>query len=419
MSGVAEIVARYRVVTPLFCGGADPTTAAELRLPSFKGVLRFWWRALAWSYYQADLTKIHAAENDLFGSGGAGARRSRVVMRLGTASGYAQRAKGAVLQDANGQIVGHGARYLGYGLMEAFDRGDLQAGQLSRACLVEARRGVPFEFEVHLRCRGVDPPVLELLQRGLEIMGTVGGLGARSRRGYGSLALTGLTSDGSSEWKPPTSIAELKERIATLTVPTRSQLPEYTAFSEGSRHVLLHASNCSDPLALLDRVGREMVHHRSFGNNGMVLASRQGRGVQAEQNFRDDHDWMQNVAAGGGPPPSHPERIAFGLPHNYYFSHNPRGRQKAFVGPGDGPDRRASPLLIHVHICDASPVVVLSFLPAQFLPYDTRGRRTIKVGGHRVPQVPEPQLYKAIHDFLDRFGGPRGKESFSHFEVHP
>lgn len=427
MSGIVEIVARYRVVTPLFCGGADPTATAaeaELRLPSFKGVLRYWWRALAWSHYQANLAEIAAAENDLFGSGGGDARRSRVVMRFGTVSGQAQRPQGAVLEDVSRRVVGQGARYLGYGLMEAFDRKDKEAknviakaGQLVRACLLAAA-AVPFVFEVHLRCREMKPPVLELLLRALEIMGTVGGLGARSRRGYGSLALAGLTVDGSSTWKPPTSISELKERLATSTAMARgTNLPKYTAFSQSSRHVLLQASGCSDPLVLLDRVGRQMVLYRSFGRGGKVLAEPGGRGgIEAEQNFHDDHDLMQDVAAGRRPRGSHPRRIAFGLPHNYFFSST---RRPVNVDPGAGLERRASPLFIHIHMCGDAPVAVLSFLPAAFLPEDGSGRRTIDVGGHHVPLTPEPQLYEPIHELLDRFGGPRGKEGFSHVEVHP
>ncbi|HID77150.1 MAG TPA: type III-B CRISPR module RAMP protein Cmr1, partial [Planctomycetaceae bacterium] len=39
--------ATYRIVTPMFCAGADEQRA-ELRLPSFKGALRFWWRSLMW-----------------------------------------------------------------------------------------------------------------------------------------------------------------------------------------------------------------------------------------------------------------------------------------------------------------------------------------------------------------------------------
>ena len=53
MKMAVEINARYLVTTPLFGRGADDDRP-ELRLPSFKGVLRFWWRALAWSRLQGD-----------------------------------------------------------------------------------------------------------------------------------------------------------------------------------------------------------------------------------------------------------------------------------------------------------------------------------------------------------------------------
>ena len=75
-----EIEATYRVVTPMFCGGAEPETHAELRLSSFKGVLRFWWRALAWSRLGGDLGRIKQHEDALFGSADGG--QSSVSMRL-------------------------------------------------------------------------------------------------------------------------------------------------------------------------------------------------------------------------------------------------------------------------------------------------------------------------------------------------
>lgn len=70
------LTANYRVVTPMFLSGADQT-AAELRLPSFKGALRFWWRALAPA---RDVQQLRDVEDFLFGSTRAGA--SRVRMRL-------------------------------------------------------------------------------------------------------------------------------------------------------------------------------------------------------------------------------------------------------------------------------------------------------------------------------------------------
>ena len=55
---------RLEVVTPLFLGGADPSTP-ELRVAPFKGMLRFWWRAL---YGSNDLKKMKSSEADIFGS---------------------------------------------------------------------------------------------------------------------------------------------------------------------------------------------------------------------------------------------------------------------------------------------------------------------------------------------------------------
>jgi hypothetical protein len=43
-----SIEASFRIVTPMFIGGADQTPADGIRPPSVKGALRFWWRALNW-----------------------------------------------------------------------------------------------------------------------------------------------------------------------------------------------------------------------------------------------------------------------------------------------------------------------------------------------------------------------------------
>ena len=74
-----RIEATYRVTTPMFCGGANQREP-ELRLPSFKGVLRFWWRALAWSRLKGDLAAIKGEEDALLGSADEG--QARVSMRL-------------------------------------------------------------------------------------------------------------------------------------------------------------------------------------------------------------------------------------------------------------------------------------------------------------------------------------------------
>lgn len=387
-----EIEVTYRVVTPLFCAGAD-STHSEIRLPSFKGVLRFWWRALAWSRCGADLETIRWQEDALFGS--AGGSQSCVSMRLDLPTNPPIVRKGEVLtvSRTGGDVVGEGARYLGYGVMEAFasKKRGTKNGQLTRAC-----RRAPFDFTVLMRCRNLNDTDLTSLKDALVALGTLGGMGAKSRKGYGSLSIQSLRVSGVNQWSRPQSLNDLRDAIKTFRPDDSTEsLPEFTALSGNTRHVLL-SSDKNEPVELLDLVGRELVRFRSWGRNGKIL----GGSVESERKFTDDHDLMKN-----GSHSAHPRRIAFGLPHNYGPS------KEMQVGPYNKDlDRRASPLFIHIHECGSTPVAVLSFLPARFLP---KGKSDISVGGSKVSQRPEEELYCPIHEFLDRLldSGKR-KEKF-------
>ncbi len=328
-----EIEATYRVVTPMFCAGADPGRA-ELRLPSFKGVLRFWWRALAWSRLDGNLDEIQRQEDMLFGSTRAG--QSSVSMRL-TQSDRSENILGKNLR------VGQGARYLGYGVVDG-------GSDDERGCLLP-----PSDFTVHLRGRDLEDEQVTSLQSALIVLGTIGGMGARSRKGFGSLVIKSLRVDSQERWSTPKTVNDFGGRIKSLR-PCRGpkDLPDYTALTCRSRHVLL-PSDQAEHLRLLDLIGLELK---------AAIRSCDSRA-----------------------------RIAFGLP---------RGRRI---------DRRASPLFIHIHECGDTPVAVLSFLPARFLP---EGKSEISVGATRVRQTPEPELYRPIHEFLDRLRDPETrKEGFT------
>ena len=371
-----EIEATYRVVTPMFCGGANPGHA-ELRVPSFKGALRFWWRALAWSRQDGDLEMIRREEDKLFGSASGG--QSRVSMSLTEPIETRPLAAGKVLEDA-GNVVGEGARYLGYGVMETFRRRDRRAGELIRACLL-----APFDLTICMRTRRLNDDQVQSLQDALIAVGLFGGMGAKSRKGYGSLVVRSLRVAGEEPWRAPRSIVELSARIGALACERSTNgWADFTAVSGKMRHLLV-TGEARTPLVLLDLIGRELVRYRSWGHRGTVL------GQRSERNFEDDHDLMKLNRMQRT---KHPLRIAFGLPHNY--GPNPSDQ----VGPFDrGLDRRASPLFIHLHECAGKPVAVLSFLPARFLP---RGKSDISVGGSRIRQQPEEDLYRPVHDFLER-----------------
>src|SRR5512147_1727418 len=77
MAALRSLDVELEAVTPLWIGGAD--ARAELRPPSVRGCMRFWFRALAGGLLGETLNEILRAESAVFGNT---ARASSVVVRL-------------------------------------------------------------------------------------------------------------------------------------------------------------------------------------------------------------------------------------------------------------------------------------------------------------------------------------------------
>jgi CRISPR-associated protein Cmr1 len=364
---------------------------------------------MAWERVK-DASRLRDEEAALFGSSDERVGQSKVLIRIDRTTVIpAALCPPEQLKDGT-QVVGSGARYLGYGVMEAFASRNKNTveGQLTRSCFP-----APFTFTVNLLLKpSVKPEQTQEIAQTLKVWGLVGGLGSKSRKGYGSLTLLSLKLDDKANWTPPATAENVADAIRTILGPTQvrasqsgdlsqsqNELPEWTAFSLASRVVVVSAdSRDRSSLTLLDKIGREIVRYRSWGRNGKVLGN-----VDSEQNFKDDHDLMKLQSSQRK---NHPQRIVFGLPHNYGNQHHQR------VGPADTQlDRRASPLFIHIYqeSSGSPPVGVLTFLPSRFLPQD---RDVIDTGGDRTP-LDEENLWQPIHSFFGRLLDPNDrKESF-------
>ncbi|MBA2662026.1 MAG: type III-B CRISPR module RAMP protein Cmr1 [Bradymonadaceae bacterium] len=387
--------------------GASAKVNAELRLAGFKGALRFWWRAMGWQRF-ADLDQVRSEGARIFGDATA---QSAVLFRLG--AGLSQSCSGGdcLPIEVEDETSGEGLLYLGAGLWETVDTGKSGGRRgarptelrVSRACLP-----APFEFTVKMLVRGADGQdvICQELEQSLKLLGLVGGIGARSRRGFGSLTLVELRAPAGRVWKAPQTLEALASELEALKLfgasGSASNRVPYTAFSKDSRVVLLQGGDNESAAQLLDRVGKEMMRYRSWGKKGVVL------GQRAEKNFRDDHHLMQS-ATQGRRVNGHPKRIVFGLPQSYYFSSLRTG--SSVTPSGLDVDRRASPLLIHIHqVSDERPVAVVTFLPADFLP----DGEEVSVGKKsRVEVKTNETLWEPIHGFLDRLlDASRSVESF-------
>src|SRR6266571_3109716 len=88
--GMPKVIFTLRTLTPLFLAGADQTKA-ELRAPTFRGLMRYWYRALVGGVVGANeraLPQIIAAESALFGATDTG---SAITVQVSEASKSPQR----------------------------------------------------------------------------------------------------------------------------------------------------------------------------------------------------------------------------------------------------------------------------------------------------------------------------------------
>ncbi len=172
-------------ITPIFMRGADQTKA-EIRSSSIKGLMRWWFRALAGNYFGDNVDKLRETEEEIFGST---KRRSGVVVELTL----------------------HQINFSYYPLPMVWNK---NAGNRLRRYAIAPRSS----FGINIRSN--DSTYLRVASCSLLALSHFGGLGFRSNRGAGSVRIKNYESDVEIPKLPkhksdiPTFIDEL---IATVS----------------------------------------------------------------------------------------------------------------------------------------------------------------------------------------------------------
>ena len=277
MQAQKSFILNLKVVTPMFLGG--PEKQAELRPQSIKGALRFWFRATHQNYREK--------EGQLFGSEEHG-------------TGYFS----VSLKDKNllpnGNVSFNSAadplRYVAYGMEKR----------------EAVREGSTFSLELRFRY-GVAAEDRESIKRTVWAWLVFGGLGARSRRGFGALCvLPPYDEQLSSSGLGFRSKADLTNSVTKFinSVNKPSDLPYYSCFSFQSRCLI--GPEEVDAKSVLRSIAQKLRDYRSFEKRKSLTD------VHERDLFLSDHDNVKHYLKDGTLPPL-PDRIAFGLPHNYYF----------------------------------------------------------------------------------------------------
>ena len=322
---VAMAIPKFQVtletVTPLFLGGSNPRGEPELRAASFRGALRFWFRALLGGVLGDRPDEIFKRESEVFGSTD---HASPVVVQIERRTlnfiGYSQMTQNRA-----------GIAYLFFGARRFGNEPERKA----------IKSGSQFTFTIRLRTGVEDPKVFRAAYASLWLLTSLGGLGMRSRKGGGNLRV--ISADWDDELLPPLVLqAQTPEQLQKELQDGLHRLRKWAAetfngslsptFQAQPTFDVLHPDWCSIA-----------VVNREFANWSEAL----NEFGQAMQQFRrrrqPDYNNVKAVLQGGNRLTS-VQRAAFGLPIVFYF----RSLEKSGTLEGEEHDRRASPLLVRV-----------------------------------------------------------------------
>jgi CRISPR-associated protein Cmr1 len=212
-----------QVTTPLF-NAADDQGGTGVRVPSLRGAMRFWFRALAGTVAGPDLALLARMEEAVFGSAQV---PSPVKMRIQAQPKVTSNRQPKFIQGPQPHGKGHpagghrpagagGSRQgrddgkwliylLGQGLADAADR-------TLRRDFIEPGKPVSVDF----RFSG-NESVDTLALASLWLLCAYGGLGSRARRGFGGLAITGSAGRLPGDWTPETVLTPGLDHFKRLT----------------------------------------------------------------------------------------------------------------------------------------------------------------------------------------------------------
>ncbi len=165
------------VVTPLFLSGADQTNV-ELRAPSIKGQLRWWWRAM---HGHLTLSELKKKEEEIFGS-----TSKRSSFSLIVDSAHIKMSKDNLPPGKKEMVTSRGKTfpmsiidYLAYGIAE------FQKGKGN----VYKRPHIRPKSIFNMKCVFYNENIITEIEKTILYWIYFGGLGAKSRNGFGSLTL--------------------------------------------------------------------------------------------------------------------------------------------------------------------------------------------------------------------------------------
>ncbi|WP_434739315.1 type III-B CRISPR module RAMP protein Cmr1 [Micromonospora sp. SH-82] len=392
-----------QVTTPLFNGGhqapltdheakqldanrkSRPHSAATdadagVRVSSLRGAMRYWLRAMAGATVGDRIDVLAALESRVFGNT---SQASSVALRIPAPQQCVRNPQPDWCRRDDARWIGYLA---GQGLSKPAD-GNRRC-ELTRSFVTP---GTPFDLQLRF---GPNKDAAALAVATLWSLCRYGGLGARTRRGFGGLRIVAAEGDLPAPWTPEMLHAAAVLPSSGLGLDERGLPPELTACAESLERIAALARHDVDAPAASPEVWRSPPTYPVFGGPQVFVTGLSARtfpdwptvlGYAGEQ-FR----WFRATEPALGAPYDPPIKTrewlhavnghdrrfalgALGLPINFKEGKTVHPVQLAAAGGTPTTLRRASPLWLRpVQDSDARWRLLSFAFLGRFLPDETK-----------------------------------------------
>jgi len=338
-----ELSFKIDVITPMFISGADNITP-ELRPPSIKGLLRFWWRAM-----QSGNANLRDDETEIFGST---TQRSKINIRLLKKKIYTEKKRHQ-----------NGLKYLFFSM-------DMQ----NRAYI---KPNSQFVLRLTSSCK----KALKKAGASFWLASYFGGLGSRSRRGAGNWAIREVWGEVSYELPP-------------FVITTENNIASYITFIERGldeiRRILKgrYSDNLPNYTALHPKYTKIYIVDEEFFTWQEALEEIGKYFMEFRSGYQPDSQIISDLLEEGWIPKDKTiKRAAFGLPLTFRFRH--------LAGNVSINERRASPFIIRLIKIHKKYIILLLKMDSELLEKNEK----LKLKGRGTTLLPPPKS-SIIDEFI-------------------
>lgn len=180
----------YKLITPLFGGGAKtqkPDEVTTVRATEVRGHLRFWWRATRGGMFNGDLKKMKEEEERIWGAAAKNGKKGHSDVKINVLLKNKTKSiitKNVYKKKINKEVpvgIGEPDSPWGYVAFPLREQTDKKTKKVTPAGSVQDA-GIEFELEIKY------PDTLKKeIEPAIWAWETFGGIGARTRRGFGAL----------------------------------------------------------------------------------------------------------------------------------------------------------------------------------------------------------------------------------------